>query len=236
MKKFKTDDIITRYDAYCKKIAFQTEIKLLRKQVKQGESIILTSELKNMKRVLRRLGYTNQDDIIETKGRVACEINAAHELIITELIFTGLFNELEVDQIASLLSVFVFDEKSDSNVKMLPELDIPYKKIQETARKIGKVMQESKIELDVDEMVAKLNPMMMEVTFQWAKGAKFAEICAITDVYEGSIIRVMRRLEELIRQLTSAAKAIGNAEMEFKFSSAINRIKRDIAFAASLYL
>mgnify|MGYP002385843904 FL=1 len=46
----------------------------------------------------------------------------------------------------------------------------------------------------------------------------------------------MRRLEELLRQLCAAAKAIGNSELELKFSEAIARIKRDIVFAASLYL
>ena len=58
----------------------------------------------------------------------------------------------------------------------------------------------------------------------------------MTDVFEGSIIRCMRRLEELLRQLASASKAIGNDELETKFNSAIAMIKRDIIFAASLYL
>ena len=32
-------------------------------------------DLKCRKRVLRRLGYCNEQDVIETKGRVACEID-----------------------------------------------------------------------------------------------------------------------------------------------------------------
>lgn len=34
----------------------------------------------------------------------------------------------------------------------------------------------------------------------------------------GSIIRAMRRLEETLRQMVQAAKAIGNTELENKFS------------------
>lgn len=52
----------------------------------------------------------------------------------------------------------------------------------------------------------------------------------------GSIIRCMRRLEEVLRQLCQAAKGIGNTDLENKFSEAIKLIKRDIVFAASLYL
>ena len=46
----------------------------------------------------------------------------------------------------------------------------------------------------------------------------------------------MRRLEELLRQMILAAKAIGNNELEKKFGEASTAIKRDIVFAASLYL
>lgn len=46
----------------------------------------------------------------------------------------------------------------------------------------------------------------------------------------------MRRLEETLRQLCAAAKSIGNTELENKFAEGILKIKRDIVFAASLYL
>ena len=39
----------------------------------------------------------------------------------------------------------------------------------------------------------------------------------MTDVFEGSLIRAFRRLEELLRQMAAAAKSIGNAELESKF-------------------
>lgn len=46
----------------------------------------------------------------------------------------------------------------------------------------------------------------------------------------------MRRLEEVLRQLCQAAKNIGNTDLENKFSDAIKMLKRDIVFAASLYM
>lgn len=46
----------------------------------------------------------------------------------------------------------------------------------------------------------------------------------------------MRRLEEMLRQLVQASKNIGNTDLENKFSEAIKLMKRDIVFAASLYL
>ena len=57
-------------------------------------------------------------------------------------------------------------------------------------------------------------PAMMEVVYQWARGVSFAQVLKMTDVFEGSIIRCIKRLEELLRQMADAAKAIGNTELE----------------------
>ena len=58
----------------------------------------------------------------------------------------------------------------------------------------------------------------------------------MTDVYEGSLIRVFRRLEEALRQMAQAAKVMGSEELERKFEESLTKVKRDIVAAQSLYL
>lgn len=60
----------------------------------------------------------------------------------------------------------------------------------------------------------------------------------VTDQFEGSLIRVFRRLQELIRQMTMAAQAIGNVELEKKFTEASEMLERpnSVIFCSSLYL
>ena len=58
----------------------------------------------------------------------------------------------------------------------------------------------------------------------------------MTDVYEGSLIRVFRRLEELLRQMSQAAKVMGSPDLEKKFEESLVKIRRDIVAAQSLYL
>jgi ATP-dependent RNA helicase DOB1 len=53
---------------------------------------------------------------------------------------------------------------------------------------------------------------------------------------QGSLVRVVRREEELLRQLVAATRAVGEEGLAAKFEDGIARIKRDIIFAASLYL
>jgi len=232
----KSSELESLYQQYDEKMQLDAKIKAIKKQIKQATSIMQMEELKCRKRVLRRLGFTSASDVIEMKGRVACEISTGDELLLTEMIFNGAFNDLNVEQIASMLSCFVFEEKSEQQVKLKEELAGPLRIMQETARRIARVSNESKLQVDEEEYVARFRPELMDVVYQWCKGAKFAEIIKMTDVFEGSIIRTIKRLEELLRQMCAAAKAIGNTELESKFAEGITKIKRDIVFAASLYL
>lgn len=52
------------------------------------------------------------------------------ELLMTEMIFNGLFNDLTVPQCVSLISCFVCDEKSSENPKKSEELSGPLRQMQ----------------------------------------------------------------------------------------------------------
>jgi len=60
---------------------------------------------------------------------------------------------------------------------------------QEAARRIARVSNESKLQVDEEEYVNKFRPELMDVVYQWAKGAKFAQIIQMTDVFEGAHAR-----------------------------------------------
>lgn len=212
------------------------EIQKRKGELRSAKSSIQMNELKNMRRVLKRLGYCSQSDVIDIKGRVACEITSGDELLLTEMLFNGAFAELTPHQINSLLSCFVFDEKIDQCVKLTEELAQPLRMMQDLAKRIATVSKESNLDVDEQQYIEKFKPSLMDCVFAWSKGAPFAEVCKLTDAYEGSIIRCMRRLEELLRQMCQASRVIGNTELENKFSEAISYIKRDIVFAGSLYI
>ncbi|XP_028273277.1 exosome RNA helicase MTR4 [Parambassis ranga] len=219
-----------------KKALLAADVRSAQRELKKARTILQMDELKCRKRVLRRLGFASSCDVIEMKGRVACEISSADELLLTEMVFNGLFNDLTVEQATALLSCFVFQENASEMPKLTEQLAAPLRQMQECAKRIAKVSADAKLEVDEETYLNQFKPHLMDVVFAWANGATFAQICKMTDVFEGSIIRCMRRLEEVLRQMCSAAKAIGNTELENKFAEGITKIKRDIVFAASLYL
>ena len=106
-----------QYDLYHQKQTTIDHIKSLKRKIISVHDVLQLEELKSRKRVLRRLGFTTSDDVVEMKGRVACEISTGDELLLTEMMFGGVFNPLAPEHCAALLSCFVFQEKVRSRCK-----------------------------------------------------------------------------------------------------------------------
>ena len=224
------------YNNYSRKHAIENDMKQLRHKISESQSVIQLDDLRRRKRVLRRLGFCTPNDIIELKGRVACEISSGDELLLTELIFNGNFSELKPEQAAALLSCFAFQERCKESPRLKPELSEPLKNLRELASKIAKIMKDSKIEIVEKDYVESFRHELMEVVYEWCRGATFTQICKMTDVYEGSLIRMFKRLEELVKELIEVANTIGNAALKEKMEAVLKLIHRDIVSAGSLYL
>jgi len=139
-------------------------------------SVLQMEELKHRRRVLRRLGFISESDVVQLKARVACEISTGDELVLSELLFNRFFNELTPEQCAAALSCFIFEEKSNETPTLKEELAKPYREIQAQARTIAKISQESKLAVNEDEYVDGFKYQLMEVVYKWCNGATFAEI------------------------------------------------------------
>lgn len=211
--------------------------KTLISQAKESQSLTMKDTMRRMRRVLKRLQYVTEDGVLSPKGRFACELTTGDELVLTDMVFDGIFNDLTVQQIVAILSCFVHKESAKSeSPKLKPEFEAVVRKLHQTARNVCRVSNEAKIEVDEEEYVNSFNTLLVEVAYLWSGNAKFVDICRQTDIFEGSIIRSLRRLEELLRQLASASFSIGNHELKSKFESGADSIRRGVVFAASLYI
>ncbi|KAL6450497.1 MTR4 ATP-dependent RNA helicase DOB1 [Candida maltosa Xu316] len=224
------------YKKYSHKMTLENQVKQLKEKIFQAEAVVQLDELSNIKRVLKKLEFTGPNEIVELKGRVAAEISTGDELMITELLFSGFFNDLTPQQICGLLSSFIFQERAKELPKLKPDLAEPAKIIQETASKIAKISRQCNLEIIEKDYVESFNLALIEVVFAWSNNASFSSICKMTDIYEGAIIRAIRREIELIKQLVDAAKIIGNQELVDKFEKCIELLNRDFVQVSSLYM
>ncbi|BAM40246.1 ATP-dependent RNA helicase [Theileria orientalis strain Shintoku] len=227
------DTILKKYEDYVK---VKEEFEEHQKKLQECTQIIMKDELRHMKTVLRKLEYVDQFGIVTIKGRIACEINASDELLVAELFLRNFFEKMEPEQICASLSCLVNDDRKEAKLPTELKLLESYNKIREIATEIVEVMVECDILVDEVEYVNKLRPTLMSVVYRWAKGDPFIEILSDSSVFEGSVIRCIRRLDELLRQLACASRNIGNITMEEIFLTCISKLKKGIAFTSSLYL
>eukprot|EP00897_Mesotaenium_endlicherianum_P000213 jgi/Mesen1/10192/ME000766S09561 len=187
--------------------------------------------------VLQHLGYLDAQRVVQMKGRVACEMNTADELIATEALFDDQLADLEASEAVALLSALVFQQKDASTPDLTPKLASARSRLYETALQVGEVQKSYGLSIDPEEYAAlTLQFGLMEVVYEWAKGTPFSDICQLTNVPEGTIVRTIVRLDETCREFRNAARIIGDSGLYKKMEDASNAIKRDIVFAASLYV
>ncbi len=219
--------MVARY----KEVTLELE-RLLRLQ--SDENLELLPDYHQRVNVLKTLRYI--DPVTESvllKGRVACEVNSANELVLTELILENVLVEYEPEELVALLSIFVAQEKTDDIPELPPRLALGYEQIIGVAERVSAVQLSNSLASEDFTLPSKI--ALVNVVYEWAKGTDFATIAAMTDIQEGSIVRVITRLDETCREIRDAARVIGDRDLGDKIQAAQARIRRDIVFAASLY-
>lgn len=83
--------------------------------------------------------------MVELKGKVACEITSADELTLTELMFSGAFKDISVEQMVALLSCFVWQERLRDAQKPREEFGFLFLQLQEIARRVATVQYDCKV-------------------------------------------------------------------------------------------
>ncbi|KAJ2918359.1 hypothetical protein MD484_g2046, partial [Candolleomyces efflorescens] len=213
--------------------------KVLQAQIAQlklavsGQNLELIPDYEQRISVLKDLKFIDDNSTVLLKGRVACEINSANELILTELILENVFASYEPEEVVALLSCFVFQEKTDVEPVVPPRLEEGREAILAISDRVERIQTLHKVASDDYKSILKFG--LIEVVYEWARGMPFEQITALTDVAEGTIVRVINRLDETCREVRDAARVIGDAELFKKMEDAQLKIKRDIVFAASLY-
>jgi antiviral helicase SKI2 len=118
--------------------------------------------------VLKELQFIDENATVLLKGRVACEINSAHELILTELILDNVLADFAPEEAVALLSVFVFVEKTESQpqipAKIAQGLDIVYA----IADKVENTQLRQHVAFE--DFREKFKPGLVEVVYEWARG------------------------------------------------------------------
>lgn len=71
----KDQNLNSVYSIYEKKVILRNELTEAKSKLQAAKSVLQLDELKCRKRILRRMGFCTNTDVILMKGRVACELS-----------------------------------------------------------------------------------------------------------------------------------------------------------------
>ncbi|TCL62777.1 RAD3-like DEAD/DEAH box helicase [Hydrogenispora ethanolica] len=176
-----------------------------------NESLQLKTE------ILEDLDYLKEGQLLP-RGEFAAQIYT-QELLITELYFSGLFHELDADQLNALLVGIDYEpRKGEFYPKQLP-FDV---------RPVKTIIRNLIYRYGVDERDAVFHPSLSNLAFRWSQGALFSDL--IRDgggIQEGDIVQAFRRGIDIMRQI-KAACAAQDPILAAKLRDCMDRMDRDI--------
>ncbi|UWG98664.1 DEAD/DEAH box helicase [Dehalobacter sp. DCM] len=196
----------------------EKEIAALRKQLTLlPDYHTFNDEFIMKKAQLKQLGYidlADDRDIILPRGEIARHIYV-QEVLVTELIFSGIMEQLDDDQLAALISCIDYESKRNDYFNKFDGIDLkPVKAIQSY---IQSICGPESVRFDARPAI---------ITYHWSQGAPLSTVQQLCTLDEGDIIAVLRRTIDLLRQMR---EAVTDKVLRERLITCMKRMDRDEA-------
>ena len=176
------------------------ELTQLEKRVSTSAQSV-SKKFEDLTDLLEQWGYVDDWKLTE-KGVRLGRIFHESDLLIAECLSNGVFDDLDQFELASLASVFVYeDRKREAHERIhFPnsKLDDRWAKIERISRKLS--AQEVQYGLLPHRFP---DPGFMCTTYDWAHGTSLFDILDEDDVTAGDFVRTMKQLIDLLRQFST---------------------------------
>ena len=242
------NDLTINLEKFEKNQKLEKEIKKIITKIESGKNLVLNSELINMKRVMRRLDFVTKDETLTPKGHLICDISGADELLTAELLFCGFFKDMTLEELGASIYCCLSKEntgKKEENESLNTDFNVQkrmkkiFDDILQKVNYIADILEECRIfnEDGKQKYIESFNDIYMMPIYKWISGAKFSDLMKeFYKLYEGSLIRIIRRIEEFTKNFETSVEHIGDYNLKKKLGEMQEKIKRDLPFASSLYL
>ena len=169
--------------------------------------------------ILKELGYVS-DQSLTDKGKTLTRIYAESDLLLAEMIYGGIFDEVSASDLVALLSGLIFEGRGEkSKIPRIP------KSLEQSVRKTIATWS-NLVDLEQDHG---LNPQrepnfdLAWSSYRWANGNSLHSILRETEIPVGDFVRNIRQIIDLLGQLLDAEPKISLLARE-----AIKKIDRGV--------
>lgn len=226
--------INSRYENYLKK---KDDIRRLDGSITHLQTFV-NNDVEKMIRYLKENKYIDETSKVLPRGIIASEISECNEILLTEIILADFFLDLSQEEIVATLAAFI-EEKTNEAVTFAT-LDVPdsvkqvLSNINYIADDFGGYEYNSRIDIGTDW---NLYLSFIGPAYDWACGKSLKEIYTkYADVYEGTFIRNILRISNILENIKNISEMIGNADLIKKLENIETLLIRDNVTTESLYI
>ncbi len=145
--------------------------------------------------VLDSLGYLD-GDALTSRGRMLTRIYNELDLLVAESIIDGVFDGLDVPELAAVLSSLVYESRGDQQGQLHRMPDLASEQAQSRVRKIwrdlGVVERDNRVERTSAPDIG-----FADAAFQWASGMSLADVLGSSGLPAGDFVRWVRQVIDL---------------------------------------
>ena len=202
----------------------ETQLQKLKKRttsIKNHPQEQIAARLK----VLEELGHIEAQTLLPRGSTAACIYG--YELQLTQLLFSGLFEQLTEDEINCLMVAIITEPRKDGYFKPLKDerlLEALYAVNAEIS-----FIQHLEVKHEVTEITPLLELRLCTAMLAWSRGCDFDELEKYADLDAGDFVRTFRLVVDQLRQIRRAMS--GHTALVEKLNRCIGRINRDVVDA-----
>jgi superfamily II RNA helicase len=162
---------------------------------------IYWSEFKALQRVLEEFGYVKADAPTEL-GLTAAAFRVENELMVAEALRGLAWERLPPAELAAVATALATEETRPGvfvNAPISHATRAALVEVRRAVRRVWRVQRRRGVEIPADS-----SEVGAPLTQLWAEGAPWETVTRATDLDEGSIVQMMRRTLDLLRQIPEA--------------------------------
>lgn len=158
----------------------------------------------NMKKLLLKNGYMNEENEVNKKGIIASCISEVNELILSEAIYNDYLDHLEFEEIVAVIACLLNEKDPNSEEKYLSSMEVP-DGLKYSIEKLFNISDHYKDqELNNNIIIGtdmEIYLDFVEPVYIWAKGGTFNDVYKKTQVYEGNFVKLILRINNIMMNL-----------------------------------
>lgn len=175
----------------------------------------IMASFNNKKRTLQKMGYVTREDQLTEKGMFA-RLIYFEELLVSEIFTTLLYKRLTDTELLQVIAGIIYEPRSND-----------YFSFKGVQRRYDALLKKiSSANFFVEKRLNKLSlKRMMALVGTWSEGGSFEDLLPLTKLAEGDIIRLFRRIIDMIGQIQ---RATTDDELHERLRSCQDRIDRGL--------